>query len=68
MDNCGGGDQAPGHSVCEGWDRNPVILGKQILLKSAAGKAEGMAVLGCVLPISEADGLYKPSCSDKNHL
>lgn len=51
-------------------DGNPVILGKQILtgLGSAAGKAEGMAVLGCVLPISKADELYKPSCSDMSHL
>lgn len=44
----------PDHSVWKAWDGNPVILGKQILacLGPAAGKAEWMAVLACVLPIS----------------
>lgn len=58
-------------TACAG-HRNAVIVGKLILtgLKPAAGKAEGVSVVGCVLPsaTSKAGELYRPSCPDTSHL
>lgn len=50
-----GEHQTPDHSMWKAWDGNPVILGKRILacLGPAAGKAVWMAVLACVLSISQ---------------